>query len=426
MDEPERSPQAQPTPAPMLQDHLAAIVGAQHVHVHEGGTDGLLTAAPANLDQVAAILRHANAHGVTVAPFGAGTKQAWGNPDHSSLRLETGRLNSLREHTWQDMTCTVEAGCTWSSMQSQLSRHGQFVALDPLWPDRATVGGIVSTNDSGSLRHKFGSLRDLIIGMTLVLADGTIARTGGKVVKNVAGYDLHKLMTGAFGTLAVITEVTFRLHSLPIHTRTVSIASSTAGPLCQLMLALLDSQLSIQAMQLASEEPQAPRGPEDTGAPRFRLDVQLASLPDVLDLHADAMAARAHALNLRTSAATDAVWGFAQQIFEPGDSIVAKATMLPSAIEDFILGIQALGGVCVAQAVGVAAASVPAESAAGLLLLRQRLEQQRGSLVILRQPSQLDLDVWGAPPDSLPLMRQIKRQFDPHRTLNPGRFLGGI
>ena len=118
------------------------------------------------------------------------------------------------------MTCTVEAGCCWESMQSELKRHGQMVALDPLWPDRATVGGIVACNDSGALRLKFGGLRDLIIGMTIVLADGTIAKTGGKVVKNVAGYDLHKLMTGSFGTLGVIAEVNFRLHPVEEHVRT--------------------------------------------------------------------------------------------------------------------------------------------------------------------------------------------------------------
>ena len=101
------------------------------------------------------------------------------------------------------MTCTVEAGCTWAAMQAALARHGQMVALDPLWPEKATVGGVVATNDSGCFRLKYGGLRDLIIGMTIVLADGTIAKTGGKVVKNVAGYDLHKLMTGAFGTLGV-------------------------------------------------------------------------------------------------------------------------------------------------------------------------------------------------------------------------------
>ena len=136
------------------------------------------------------------------------------------------RLAALREHTWQDLTCTVEAGCTWSSLQSGLAQHAQQVALDPLWPERATIGGAIATNDSGSLRLRYGSLRDLVIGMTIVLADGTIAKTGGKVVKNVAGYDLHKLMIGAFGTLGVVTEVTFRLHAIPKHTETLTFGAA--------------------------------------------------------------------------------------------------------------------------------------------------------------------------------------------------------
>src|SRR5581483_2200314 len=130
------------------------------------------------------------------------------------ILLSLERMHRLREHTWEDMTCSVEAGCTWAAMQAELRRHGQMVALDPLCPERATIGGIIATNDSGGLRLKYGGLRDLIIGMTVVLADGTVAKTGGKVVKNVAGYDLHKLMTGSFGTLSVIAEVNFRLHPI--------------------------------------------------------------------------------------------------------------------------------------------------------------------------------------------------------------------
>ena len=128
-----------------------------------------------------------------------------------------------------------------------------MIALDPLWPERATVGGIVSTNDSGALRLKYGSLRDLIIGMTLVLADGTIAKTGGKVVKNVAGYDLHKLMTGGFGTLGVIAEVNFRLHPFEQNAQTWTISAPPG--LCSLdapLRALLDSQMSPSCMQIRS------------------------------------------------------------------------------------------------------------------------------------------------------------------------------
>jgi len=133
--------------------------------------------APADAAQIAPILRFANANGLCGYGSGSGTKLGWGNPVAADIQLSMGRMNTLREHAWQDMTCTVEAGSTWAAMQAELARHGQMVALDPLWPERATVGGIVAVNDSGALRLKYGGLRDLIIGMTLVLADGTIART---------------------------------------------------------------------------------------------------------------------------------------------------------------------------------------------------------------------------------------------------------
>ncbi len=190
---------------------LAAITGPEHLRTRGSA----IAVAPGNSEEVAAVLRFAQENHLAVVGYGGGTKQDWGYAVEPALVLEMHRLNLLREHTWQDMTCTVEAGCPWSSLQSGLAQHGQYVALDPLWPERATVGGIVATNDSGALRLRYGGLRDLIIGMTVVLADGTIAHTGGKVVKNVAGYDLHKLMIGAFGTLGVITSVNFRLHAMP-------------------------------------------------------------------------------------------------------------------------------------------------------------------------------------------------------------------
>ena len=149
-----------------------------------------------------------------------------GNPVDADILLETTQLAGVPQHSWQDLTATFAAGTRWADMQGALAMHGQQVALDPLWPERATVGGIVATNDSGAWRLKYGSLRDLIIGMTAVLADGTTAKSGGKVVKNVAGYDLHKLMTGAYGTLGVITEVTFRLHPVCAQTRTWTFSSS--------------------------------------------------------------------------------------------------------------------------------------------------------------------------------------------------------
>src|SRR6185369_5523401 len=180
---------------------------------------------PQSGEEAAEILRCANEDGASVIPRGGGTKSDWGNPPRrTDVMLSTANLNRVIEHAWADLTVTVEAGCTIAELQRTLAQHGQRLAVDPLWPERATIGGILSTNDSGALRLAFGALRDLIIGVTLALADGTIASSGGRVVKNVAGYDLPKLATGSLGTLGVITRAVFRLHPLPRNTRTLTIA----------------------------------------------------------------------------------------------------------------------------------------------------------------------------------------------------------
>jgi len=386
---------------------LAAIVGDDHIVAH----DGFLAASPADTQQVAAILAVANAEGVIVEPCGAGTKRNWSAGAQARLLLRTDRMNTVREHTWQDLTCTVDAGCNWNDLQTTLARHGQFVALDPLFPDRATVGGIIATNDSGSLRLKYGSFRDLVIGMTIVLADSTIARSGGKVVKNVAGYDLHKLMIGAEGTLGVITEITFRLHAIPRHASSYTFASSTPEPLGNLLLALLNSQLNTQAIQLHS----APG--------EFHLDVQLAALPGVIEHQAAKLSAMARTFNLTISDATRDVWSIRQNLFTQRESLIAKATMLPSEIAATASAIATLGGTAVTQATGIMIATIPTD---GFLELRKKLVAADGSLTILRQPASSTLDRWGKLPDSIDLMRRIKHQFDPNNILNPGRFIGGI
>jgi glycolate oxidase FAD binding subunit len=393
-----------------MADDLAAISGPEHLRVDEN----TFSIAPASTEEIAAVLRYANRSSITVVPFGGGTKQIWGRPIHPSLILHTHRLGTLREHTWQDMTCIVQAGCVWSSMQASLARHGQFVALDPLWPDRATIGGIAATNDSGSLRLRYGSLRDLIIGMTIVLADGTIARTGGKVVKNVAGYDLHKLMTGAFGTLGIITEITFRLHSIPRHVQSFTIPSAGVEPLGQLLMKILDSHLSTQSLQLRS------------GNSGFALDVRLATLPDVIRDQASSLSKLARSVQLEASDADSDVWNERQKHFDQTECFVVKATMLPSDISPIAATIRTLGGTSVTQATGIMTASTPAAASSQLEQLRVKLEAIGGSLTVLHHPAQANPVASTVPPDTLPLMRELKHRFDPNRILNPGRFVGGI
>src|SRR5258705_4791260 len=215
-----------------------------------GGLQPKLVVEPGTERELAEILRLSNEGGVAVIPRGGGTKLSWGNPPvRADLILSTARLTKIIEHAWADLTVTVEAGCSIQKLQETLAQHGQRLALDPLWPEKATVGGVLSTNDSGALRLRFGALRDLIIGVTIALPDGTLASSGGKVVKNVAGYDLPKLVTGALGTLGVITRAVFRLHPLPRNTRSFSVFSAKAEESQRFVLAVQDSKLAHTFLQ---------------------------------------------------------------------------------------------------------------------------------------------------------------------------------
>lgn len=404
--------------------HLRPIVGQEHASLRGNA----VVVAPADANQIAQVLRFAQANGLVVTPTGSGTKLGWGNPVASSILLSLERLRALREHAWQDMTCTVEAGCTWNAMQAELAQQGQMVALDPLWPDRATVGGIVASNDGGALRLKYGGLRDLIIGMTIVLADGTVAKTGGKVVKNVAGYDLHKLMTGSFGTLGVITEVNFRLHPVEEHAQTWTItargaavpdAAVFAGPLS----ALMDSQMTPSCVQLRTSNREC------------ALDIRIAAVPECLQ----EQAGRIQDLFARfaVNEPDNAVWQARQRLFDGDDAFLLKISLLPADLCAVTTDLQqraareAVEITTVGQANGIMTAALNASSDTAVALieqLRAKVEGRGGSVVVLRLPDSLrgNFDVWGLNSGALPLMREIKRRFDPGRTLNPGRFVGGI
>jgi len=404
--------------------HLAALIGAEHTSVR-GET---VVAAPANAQEIAAVLRFATVNRLTVMPSGGGTKLGWGNPVAPEIELSMKRMCAVREHAWQDMTCTVQAGCAWTVMQDQLKQHGQMVALDPLWPDRATVGGIVACNDSGALRLKYGSLRDLIIGMTVVLADGTIARSGGKVVKNVAGYDIHKLMTGSFGTLGVITEVNFRLHPVEQRAWTWS-ALAPNGPgdahlFAEPLRALMDSQMVPSSVQLRISKNE------------FALDVRIAGPAECMDEYGTRL--RNILGSLPMVGRAPSVWHARQRMFDNPKAVVLKMSVLPAEmcaiicaeLQQFALGDGPEMRI-LAQGTGLIMVAFEATREPALALiekLRARVSPSGGSVVVLQIPDELRnrMDVWGPDRGNLRLMHEIKRRFDPGRVLNPGRFIGNI
>ncbi len=357
---------------------------------------------PKSPQELASALAEANAVNRLVIPRGGGTKTDWSNPGaRADIVLSTASLNRVIEHAWADMTVTVEAGCTIEKLQTTLAQHGQRLAIDPLWPERATVGGILATNDSGALRLRFGSLRDLIIGITIALPDGTLAMSGGKVVKNVAGYDLPKLMTGSLGTLGVTTQAIFRLHPLPAHTRTLSALFPTLEAAQTSMLAIQDSQLAHTALQLRTH-------------PAIAVDILFEGT------EAGIAAQESFVRTLADFRETPSdVWSARQQLWPSDDAAIVKFSVLPSEIAEAVARLKPQSAVVQATGIGHAKLNTTADIAT----LRRDLESKGGSLVILT-PS--DLDTWGSPGDTLPLMRAVKQQFDPNGILNRGRFVGGI
>ncbi|MGI8588726.1 MAG: FAD-binding oxidoreductase [Chloroflexia bacterium] len=413
---------------------LAAIVGADHVRpaTPADAVDGVTPAwavAPGSAEEVAALLARADAAGAVVVPRGSGTKLTWGNqPEAADLLLEMRRLDALLEHAWGDMTATVQAGCTVARLQSALAEQGQRLALDPLWPERATVGGMLATNDSGSLRARFGSLRDLVLGVTVALPDGTLAKSGGKVVKNVAGYDLPKLMTGALGTLGVITEATFRLHPMPADTLSFSIGAPGTAEATGLLRGIADSSLVPTGVQFRASGDMAPAVDVHIEGIAAALDGQIAMLCAIV---------RAAGCGEAVGAGPE-VWRAREALWEgEGAALVCKLGVLPAEMGRLCVQVAEVAAACglgwrlVAQAVGVATLRLEGDGPAlpaALSALRAALAAAGGSVVVLDCPPEMKpgLDAWGAAGDALPLMRRVKAEFDPRRTLNPGRFVGGI
>jgi glycolate oxidase FAD binding subunit len=360
---------------------------------------------PASGEEAAALLRTLGEAGTTVRPRGGGTKE-WG-PVVDGEVLETGGLNRVLEHNVGDFTAVLEAGAPLAEAQAAFAEHGQMLALDPALNDAATVGGIMATNDSGPLRHRYGSMRDLVVGATVALSDGTLAKSGGKVIKNVAGYDLAKLFTGSFGTLGLIVRVAVRLHPLP--PRTASAAAASNDP----------ERLGAAAIELASHPLEADCLDVDwrDGTGRLLVRFGSAAAPE----QADATVTRMQDLGLDAEAVEDddELW-MAQRVRQRGECVLkvsGRATDLPAVC-------RAAGAVVGRPALGLFWLSLPAEAEA-VAAVREALFPR--ACTLLDAPPALRAEAWAAPdPGALALMARVKERFDPARIFRPGSFVGGI
>ncbi|HEX9345666.1 MAG TPA: FAD-binding oxidoreductase, partial [Candidatus Acidoferrum sp.] len=398
-----------------FEENLRAVAGSENLRVAtaDDAVCGMLpqfVAEPDNENQLASALSLANEAGMTVVPRGGATKLDWGNPPKKvNLILSTARLNRIVEHAWADLTVTAEAGCTLQSLQHTLAQHGQRLAFDGLWPERATIGGVLSANDSGALRLRFGALRDLIIGVTIALPDGTLASSGGKVVKNVAGYDLPKLVTGALGTLGVITRAVFRLHPLPRAAKTFSFTAESFPAMQQHILAIQDSQLAHTALQIrcaAGELPAADILFEATDAGLAAQESQLRKLLG----------------SVRAEQSSGNIWNARQDLWNrpTNNTLLAKISLLPT---DIAKTLDSLKAICdsrklnwqiALQATGIGMLRLeadPSRLSEAVKQLRTELQSRGGALVVLRRPQELhSIDAWGNAGDSVSLMCAVKHQ----------------
>ena len=349
-----------------------------------------LVEKPATQEELARTLRDADAAGLAVAPVGGRRAARMGGElERCDVELDTTRLDRVIEHAPADMVVTVEAGITLEALQAELAKHGQFIPLDPFNSPGHTIGGILATGSSGPLRLRFGTGRDFLIGIRVALPDGTLATAGGRVVKNVSGYDLMKLHHGALGSLGVIVAASFKVFPKPLHDVTVQAKGGWDD---------VDRALSL---------PVAPAALElfDDG----RVYARFLGSKDAV-----------------TRVTSDLGWPTTDAAFWEAHSRGVPATMITAPRARLREVVDGLSTWWASPGVGIAYwTPEDVDDAAAVQAVRHRAEAAGGRLTSLALAPNVvrDIGAWGTPPPTLDVMRRIKDAFDPKRTLNPGRFV---
>ena len=439
--------------ASALGDALAAVVGRDFLKDDPGvlarhAVDGLLprwVAFPGGAQEMSGLIKVASEERLALTPWGSGTRIGLGNiPTRVDLVLNLSRLSRVLEYSPDDLTVTVEAGASLLALSRHLSRHHQFLPLDPLDGPARTVGGVTATDSSGPLRFRYGTARDLLLGVRFIQADGAVTWGGARVVKSVTGYDIPKLMVGALGSLGVIAELTLRLHPLPEAEQSWLCRFHSADRAGEFIQRLLDS--SLQPNRLAFLNGEALQAMDHGGEGTVGVALSVGSVPEAVLAQGEEALRLARSLGGegREVGQSDFWAGPGQAIHGEKDeqAVVLKVTTLvPHLVKQAVL-IEATG-----HRLGLRVRTV-AEAGNGALHvrlggrlaveewersviapLRERLALEGGSCVVeeAARPIKDRLEVWGpVEPAAFAIMKRLKNNFDPQSMLNPGRFVGRL
>ena len=422
---------------------LAAIAGAEAVRTGDEPVDGVVprwVVAPRSIEALGRVVALANDERFSVVPRGSGSAMAQGHPvQRADLVVDLQGLGEVVEYNPDDLTVTAQAGASLEGLAARLVPHGQYLPLDPPGGNRRTLGGLTATGASGPLRARYGTMRDLLLGVRFVQADGVLTWGGAKVVKSVTGYDVPKLMVGALGTIGILAELTLRLHPVPPFERTWLATFASAESAQAFVAALVDSPLQPNRVEWLNRAAGRAWGVTD-GAAAVAISVgSVEAAVRAQEVQLEALARTAGAAWHPADAQTWLRHGV-------GDSspsaISLRVSTLASHLAATVRGIEdAVARVAPASAIAVSgcaplgalrahiAGVTPEDGGALVTRLREMVAPLDGAVVVERAPIALRtaVDPWGpVSPAALALMRAIKHAFDPEGILNPGRFVGGV